>query len=62
MVDGKIPFSILFLSESQSRMDGDGKIHTYACKYKVSQSTIDIFSLLQQLGKHICWHWFPVVD
>jgi hypothetical protein len=34
IVDKKIPFSLLFLSESQSTSDGDGNIHTHACKYK----------------------------
>jgi hypothetical protein len=34
LVDGKIPLSLLFLSGSQSKMDGDGNTHTHACKYK----------------------------
>jgi hypothetical protein len=34
MVDEKIHFSHIFLSESKSRTNGDGNIHTHACKYK----------------------------
>jgi hypothetical protein len=30
MIGGKIPFPLLFLSESQSIMDGDGNTHTHA--------------------------------
>jgi hypothetical protein len=34
MVDEKIPFSLFFLSESQSTTGNDRNIHTHACKYK----------------------------
>jgi hypothetical protein len=39
LVDGKIHFSLLLLSESQRKMDGDKSTHTHARKYKSISST-----------------------